>query len=221
MDTSQIEQKLRRDFPELDIHVTHLENGQYAYHFGSILTMEEKQAVNQRFKEYVKEMEENKELIEQLSAAEHASWSRWMKYVFDVCDAYSIIDTDGFDRNKGVLIPPELVERWQRQIDTPYDELSEQEKQSDRDEVAHILPIIREYALSQRDDSGELAALSWGLANAHASYMKDLQRQVKLLQDEVFCTHTDRPATRNKTLLGDVRELRRLVYSLQGEDKKE
>jgi hypothetical protein len=85
------------------------------------------------------------ELIEQLADKEHASWARWMKYLFDVCEAYSIVDPDGFDRYKGVLIPPELVERWQLQIDTPYADLSEKEKQSDRDEVAHILPIIDKY----------------------------------------------------------------------------
>lgn len=86
------------------------------------------------------------ELIELLADKEHASWANWMKYLFNVCEAYSIIDPDGFNRYKGVLIPPELVERWQLQIDTPYDDLSEKEKQSDRDEVSHILPVIREFA---------------------------------------------------------------------------
>ncbi len=85
------------------------------------------------------------ELIEQLADKEHASWARWMRYLFNVCEAYFIVDPDGFTRYEGVLIPPELVERWKQQIDTPYAELSEQEKQSDRDEVAHILPIIKEY----------------------------------------------------------------------------
>src|SRR5258708_4512087 len=85
------------------------------------------------------------ELIEQLADKEHASWARWMRYLFNVCEAYSIVDPDGFTRYKGVLIPAELVERWEQQIDTPYAELSEQEKQSDRNEVAHILPIIKEY----------------------------------------------------------------------------
>jgi len=160
------------------------------------------------------------ELIEQLADKEHASWARWMKYLFDVCEAYSIIDPDGFDRYKGVLIPPELVERWQRQIETPYEDLPELKKRSDRDEVAHILPIIREYALSQCGSSGEMAALAWGSVNAHTACISDLQRQVKILMDEVFCTHTNRPATRDKTLLGEVRELHRLVLSLQKEESK-
>lgn len=76
------------------------------------------------------------ELIEQLSAAEHASWARWMEYVFSTCTK----QPDG-----SMLIPANLVVHWQRQIATPYSNLSESEKHSDRQEVAHILPIIDQY----------------------------------------------------------------------------
>ncbi len=74
------------------------------------------------------------ELIEALADKEHASWARWQSYLFSQCN-----------RNESgeLVIPEPLIWRWQRQIDTPYEGLSEQEKQSDRDEVAHILPIIR------------------------------------------------------------------------------
>lgn len=152
------------------------------------------------------------ELIELLSDKEHASWSRWMSYLFSKCQ-------DNLDGS--LTIPADLVEHWQGQIKTPYAELFDREKQSDREEVAHILPIIREYALSQCGSSGEMAAMAWGMANAHTACIQDLQRQVKVLMDEVFCTHTNRPATNNQTLLGDVRELYRLIYSLQGEEVKE
>jgi hypothetical protein len=80
------------------------------------------------------------ELIEQLAAAEHASWSRWMLYLFSKCSI--VEDGAGYKR---YYIPRSLVERWGRQAYTNYEHLSEQEKQSDRDEVAHILPIIDEY----------------------------------------------------------------------------
>jgi hypothetical protein len=149
------------------------------------------------------------ELIESLADKEHASWCRWMQYLFSKSEAHG----DG-----SVTIPASLALRWFRQADTPYAELSEQEKQSDRDEVAHILPVIREYALSQCGDSGEMAAYAWGMANAHAVCIPDLQRQVQILMNEVFCTHADRPATRNQTLLGDVRELRRLVFSYKADE---
>lgn len=75
-------------------------------------------------------------LIEQLAEKEHASWARWMHYLFSKCESLP----DG-----SVVIPSELVTRWKRQTYTPYEKLSEREKQSDRDEVAHILPIIEAY----------------------------------------------------------------------------
>src|SRR5258708_1069324 len=43
------------------------------------------------------------------------------------------------------VIPGEYVRHWQQQVLVPYELLSEKEKQSDRDEVAHILPIIGEH----------------------------------------------------------------------------
>lgn len=88
------------------------------------------------------------ELIEQLADKEHASWARWMDYLFSKCEDH-FDDEEGFSYYKGKIIPPDLIEHWQRQIDTPYEQLSEREKQSDRDEVAHILPIIEEYRVSK------------------------------------------------------------------------
>ncbi len=76
------------------------------------------------------------ELIEQLADKEHASWAHWMEYVFSKC---------AFTMHGDAVIPMELALRWKIQANTPYARLSEREKQSDRDEVAHILPIINEY----------------------------------------------------------------------------
>ena len=85
------------------------------------------------------------ELVEHLADKEHASWARWMKYLFSVCGGLPV----GAGLYRDITIPAALVMRWDRQADTPYAELSEPEKQSDRDEVAHILPIIREYHAAQ------------------------------------------------------------------------
>jgi hypothetical protein len=79
------------------------------------------------------------DLIERLADAEHASWARWMEYLFSTCipGPYGTL-----------ILQPENIEHWRRQIETPYADLSEREKQSDRDEVAHIMPFI-EAALAE------------------------------------------------------------------------
>jgi hypothetical protein len=79
---------------------------------------------------------EHQEFIEQLADKEHASWARWMDYLFSKCS---------FASDGAAMIPSELAARWNRQMCTSYEDLTEQEKQSDRDEVAHILPIIEAY----------------------------------------------------------------------------
>ena len=66
--------------------------------------------------------------LETKAAAQHAVWGHWMRYQFSVC--LNTIDGDG-----SLIIPGELVKRWKRQMDTGYYDLSEDEKQSDRDIV--------------------------------------------------------------------------------------
>ena len=73
------------------------------------------------------------ELLEDLAAVEHDRWSHWQRYMHDKGQATE----DG-----GLLIPAELVGRWSAQMNTPYAELSEQEKESDRDQVRRYLPTI-------------------------------------------------------------------------------
>ena len=73
-------------------------------------------------------------LREGLADVQHEIWSNWMRHLFSV----STMNEDG-----SVTIPADKVERWQRQIKTPYSELTEQEKDSDRDQADKILGVIR------------------------------------------------------------------------------
>lgn len=72
-------------------------------------------------------------LIEQLAAVEHERWSHWQRYVH----SKGVRQPDG-----SLLLPPDLVSRWERQLNTKYAELDEQEKASDREQVEKYLPII-------------------------------------------------------------------------------
>lgn len=74
-------------------------------------------------------------LVEPLAEVEHERWSHWQRYLHSKCDR----SADG-----SLTIPAELVHRWEAQMSTPYSELSEQEKESDREQVRRYLPIIAE-----------------------------------------------------------------------------
>lgn len=73
-------------------------------------------------------------LLERLAAIEHERWARWQKYLHEK----GVKQPDG-----SLLIPAELVERWERQIETPYAELTEIERESDREQVRAYLPVIK------------------------------------------------------------------------------
>lgn len=89
---------------------------------------------------------QNDALIEALADAEHASWARWTDYQFGRCKA----NPDG-----SLTIPAALVERWRRQAATPYADLSEAEKESDRKEVREILPLIQAAARAQNEKAAD------------------------------------------------------------------
>lgn len=78
----------------------------------------------------------NNELREKLADQEHDRWSRWMSYLFSKCE---LLDEGN------LLIPYESVKHWLRQTVTPYSELTEKEKDSDRKEADNTLRLIKEF----------------------------------------------------------------------------
>ena len=74
-------------------------------------------------------------LVERLAAVEHERWSHWQRYMHDQGERLQ----DG-----SLRIPAELVARWETQITRPYVQLTEQEKESDREQVRRYLPLITE-----------------------------------------------------------------------------
>jgi hypothetical protein len=82
-------------------------------------------------------------LVEKLAAIEHERWSHWQRYMHRQC----IQQPDG-----SLLIPAELVARWERQIATTYTTLDDVAKESDREQVRKYLPLIAS-ALSAREST--------------------------------------------------------------------
>jgi len=75
-----------------------------------------------------------KSLRDNLAALAHAQWSGWMEYLF----------TKGETQPDGTFaIGKESVERWKRQMETPYADLSEREKDSDRKEADKMLDAFK------------------------------------------------------------------------------
>lgn len=73
------------------------------------------------------------ELREDLAELAHEQWSGWMEYLFSKSE---------FKIDGTVIIPVWAVERWLRQMNTKYSDLSEKEKESDRKEADKAIKLI-------------------------------------------------------------------------------
>ena len=78
-------------------------------------------------------------LVNKLAAIEHERWAHWQRYMHGKASRQD----DG-----ALVIPAELVARWEKQIETPYANLSAADQESDKEQVERYLPIIEE-ALDQ------------------------------------------------------------------------
>ena len=78
------------------------------------------------------------ELFEKLADIEHQRWADWQKYVHSKC----IKNSDGT-----LIIPKWAVEQWERQINTPYSKLIEDEKEKDREQVRRYWNLINDESI--------------------------------------------------------------------------
>ena len=75
---------------------------------------------------------------EYLASVQHDIWAHWTRYQFSVCRR----NDDG-----SITIPADKVERWSRQMETPYSELSDREQESDRKQADKVLAAVGEMFL--------------------------------------------------------------------------
>lgn len=61
--------------------------------------------------------------LERLATLEHEQWAHWTRYMID-------------------HLTPENIERWRRQCATPYAELTEKERESDREWARKALAVM-------------------------------------------------------------------------------
>ena len=72
-------------------------------------------------------------LLEPLAAVEHDRWAHWQRYMH----SKGMAQPDG-----SLLLPADLIARWEKQIRTNYADLTEEERESDREQVRKYLPLI-------------------------------------------------------------------------------
>jgi len=75
-------------------------------------------------------------LIEDLAELEHEQWAHWTQYMLDFLNGNIPEDL----KQKRIL-------QWRRQIDTSYKNLSEKEKESDREWARKVMKILKKYGL--------------------------------------------------------------------------
>lgn len=73
--------------------------------------------------------------IERLASIEHERWAHWQGYMHSKGE----LQPDG-----SMLLPADLVAQWSKQIETSYDKLTPEERESDREQVRRYVPTIVE-----------------------------------------------------------------------------
>jgi hypothetical protein len=82
------------------------------------------------------------DVLEDMANVEHVRWSGWQKYLHSKCTK----NDDG-----SLTIPAGYVRNLERLIKTSYRELTEQEKESDRDEARKSLQVCKLAMLNQKE----------------------------------------------------------------------
>lgn len=105
--------------------------------------------------------------VEALADLEHQQWAHWTRYMLD-------------------NLTPENIERWRRQIDTPYSDLTEKEKDSDREWARKSLQALKD---NVSEDMAKAAALGWAeYYDQHTSPI--IKNRFKAMIDEALKDQT-------------------------------
>ena len=123
---------------------------------------------------------QSRELVETLAAIEHQRWADWQRYIHQCMGKK--IDEDWF------RLAPFYYNRWQQQIDTPYEKLSEKEKQSDREQVYRYLPHLLQSQLKTIElVKEELERLEVGtISNQYGAGFRNANKEALTLLDTII-----------------------------------
>ena len=91
---------------------------------------------------------EKTDLVETIADFIHDQWSHCMKYMFSQGGHTG----EPRDRFYEWCVRNPTIKRWERQMNTPYSELSEKEKDSDREWAIKLLKLIQKDLNNIRDE---------------------------------------------------------------------
>ncbi len=95
----------------------------------------------------------NNRLFEKLAEIEHERWADWQRYLHSRLIKHHI----QLNGSNYYLLSADLKNNWERQIETEYDNLSEQEKDSDREQVLRYWDLIKDEVLRLMPDRMEFS----------------------------------------------------------------
>ena len=104
---------------------------------------------------------ETERLREQLAAIQHQGWSHWQWYVHSCLQRTEFFPTRHGSRignavHVAWVMSDEDHDRWERQIATPYADLTDAEKASDLEQVDRYWPIITAL-IAERNEARRVA----------------------------------------------------------------
>jgi hypothetical protein len=78
--------------------------------------------------------------LEQLAALEHEQWAHWTRYMLK--EIFNYLHDEDESVAVEILQMNQNVRRWFKQIETVYEDLTEKEKESDREWALKVLRVL-------------------------------------------------------------------------------
>ncbi len=105
-----------------------------------VAMMQSSPAIHTNYERVIANKDDLAIIVELLADIEHERWASWQSHLHS--KLYEVNDNRVSLNHHLKILPTELYDRWERQIATPYSQLSEAEKQSDRDQVYKTLRAL-------------------------------------------------------------------------------
>ena len=105
-----------------------------------VAMMQSSPAIHTNYERVIANKDDLAIIVELLADTEHERWASWQSHLHS--KLYEVNDNRISLNPHLKILPTELYDRWERQIKTPYSQLTEAEKQSDRNEVHKTLRAL-------------------------------------------------------------------------------